>query len=200
MSHNKYADLQALHQQLRATKPALQNAGPKDGAAPQNVVPSSGGKLPVQSVVQDGNKPKSSAQVETFVVQPAVLQKSCALSSPKTSNPPPLSVRFTYDDLLVLRQNAKAVGISVSEYVRQASLGSHYTPPHDPDLADALRSTLVELTRHGTNLNQIAKHLNVGSQTPDQAEGVLSIIYPAYLRTLSKVRKALARGTEEPIP
>jgi hypothetical protein len=110
----------------------------------------------------------------------------------------PYGVRFSAEELTKVRERAKEIGFSVNSYIRASVLDTDYTPPRDPVLVEVLRRTLVELSRQGNNLNQIARHLNAGITTPAQGEGAMEAVYPTYLRTLSKVRSALAQGKPEP--
>lgn len=146
---------------------------------------------------------KSSAQVETSVGQ-NVLQKSCELRSGQTKTerpkyPPPLRVRYpTYEEREKVIKAAKEAGFkSVSSYLRFLSLGSHYKPPRDTELTQALLMLNRELTRQGHNLNQIAKHSN-SSSTPAETDGMLGIVARSMLQTHKAVRKALACGEPEP--
>jgi hypothetical protein len=151
---------------------------------------------------------KSSAQVGTYVAHP-VLVKSGELKLKEllptlhTTPPPhktlhPLGVRFSEEELALVRIKAQMVGCTVNRYIRASALGSDYTPPHDPELVDTLRATLRELLAHGNNLNQIARQMNAKVMSAAQAEGALGAISPPYLKTLSAVRTALAHGRYEP--
>jgi hypothetical protein len=90
--------------------------------------------------------------------------------------------------------------LSVNEYIRAASLGSHYKPPMDQGLRQTLLMVYRELTAQGNNLNQIAKRLNEGKTTPQEGAFMIHVIYAPLVRALGSVRKALSRGTEEPAP
>jgi len=146
---------------------------------------------------------KNGTQVETSVGQ-NVLQKSCELRSGQTKTerpkyPPPLRVRYpTYEEREKVIKAAKEAGFkSVSSYLRFLSLGSHYKPPRDTELTQALLMLNRELTRQGHNLNQIAKHSN-SSSTPAETDGMLGIVARSMLQTHKAVRKALACGEPEP--
>jgi len=200
--HNNYADLQSLHQQIRAAKPASQI----EDVALQNVASVSADKPPAQSGahnattnLSDRNKPKSFTQVETLVRPQVVSPKSCELKLGRR-RPYRLMGRFSKLERAAVIANAKASSLSVNEYIRSASLGSTYKPPMDQGLRQTLLMVYRELTAQGNNLNQIAKRLNEGSATPQQGAFLLDVIYAPLVRALGSVRKALSRGAEEPIP
>lgn len=72
------------------------------------------------------------------------------------------SVRFTTAEYVRMQQSARAMNISVSEFVRRRALG-HRMPPvsSDRELISKLTNSLLRL---GVNLNQIAKAANVSEK------------------------------------
>ena len=60
-----------------------------------------------------------------------------------------------------------------------------------------LQNISRELGRQGTNLNQIAKHLNAGIASPEQGDSMLAIIARSLLAAHKAVRHALAEGRSE---
>ena len=76
-----------------------------------------------------------------------------------------LSIRLRSDDLLLLRERAKAREMPTSTYV-SLLVRSHLraqTPLPTPELA-ALKRSVAEIGAIGRNLNQIAQALNSGAQ------------------------------------
>ena len=71
-------------------------------------------------------------------------------------------VRVTQAELHSLQEQAEAVRLSPSEFIRQRVLSGRITPPRSP----AQASLIAELNRVGVNLNQIARQLNRG-RSPD---------------------------------
>lgn len=67
-------------------------------------------------------------------------------------------VRVTQAEFHTLQEQAVAVRLPVSEFIRQRVLSGRITPPRSPSQA----SLIVELNRIGVNLNQIARQVNRG--------------------------------------
>lgn len=65
-------------------------------------------------------------------------------------------VRLTEAELITIGDQARAAGLSLSDFARRRLLGESVTPR--PSAADA--RLLSELNRCGVNLNQIAHRLN----------------------------------------
>ena len=150
--------------------------------------------------------PKSYAQVETSVSPQVVSPKSgelkldhgcVAFRKEKRRNP--LTVRLSDAERAIIEAKAKATGCTTNGFVRAAALSSDYKPVRDADLTKALLSINREFTAQGNNLNQIAKHLNGGTASPAEADGMLGIIARSMLQTHKTIRAALAHG-EEPHP
>lgn len=151
-----------------------------------------------RGVINSGST-KSSAQVETLVI-PSVLPKSGELKlggSTRKKRPSPYSIRLTENQKTIIRAKAQAAGLSVNEFIRAVVLGSNYKPPLPPDLCRQLLDMNRELTRQGTNLNQIARQFNAGILSPAQAEGQLAVLAPMMTETHKAVREALAQGRVE---
>jgi len=140
---------------------------------------------------------KSSAQVEAWVAPRRVQPKSGGLKPKRRNRSHPLGIRFIGNELAMVRTKAKVAGYTVNAYVRAAALGSDYKPPIDPELRKVLLALNRELTRQGTNLNQIAKHLNSGQLSPSHGETMLDVLNRSMLKTHMAVRHALTR---EPAP
>src|SRR5690606_17793898 len=78
-------------------------------------------------------------------------------------------VRITDAELIAVSDQARAAGLSLSDFVRQRLVSGKVTPR--PALPAA--RLLSELNRCGVNLNQIARHLNRGQDAPDDMGHVL---------------------------
>jgi len=138
---------------------------------------------------------KSFAQVETSLVAPPLV-KSCGLK-PKRKRAI-VSVEFTEQERATIREKAKMAHLSVNAYIKTSTLGSDYKPPLDDAARKLLLSLNRELTAQGRNLNQIAKHLNSGTATPDQGVAMLDCIRVPLARALYAVKNALVQGAPQP--
>lgn len=66
-----------------------------------------------------------------------------------------ISVRFSEDQKNNIELNATLAGITVSSYIRNAVSGSK-PPIHKFD-----KAMMVQISKIGNNLNQIARHVNL---------------------------------------
>jgi hypothetical protein len=139
--------------------------------------------------------PKSFAQVAPLVRPQVVSPKSCELKL-RRFRPYRLMGRYSKEEKESVEAKARAAGLSVNEYIRATSLGADYKPPHDPEWTKALLASNRELTRHGTNLNQIAYKRNVNLIDEAQTDSLLGILARAYMQTHRAVRAALTQGKE----
>lgn len=80
-----------------------------------------------------------------------------------------LHVRIRKSDYELIRQNAKAAGLTVSEYVRQAAIGMKIEQRLLPEDRENLRKI-------GINLNQVAKFANTYQVWPAKIEAIITII------------------------
>jgi hypothetical protein len=104
-------------------------------------------------------------------------------------------------DKTTIEARAKAAGMSVSQIVRAALLG--YRPPRpkvDKEAIGRLRADLAsvraELGKSGSNLNQIAYHLNAG-RPGDIGYGALDAALAEHeqaIRTLEELRLAILQS------
>jgi len=76
-------------------------------------------------------------------------------------------------------------------------LGSDYRPPLNKELCRELFNLNRELGRQGTNLNQIAKQLNAGIKTPDQAHNAVAVLTDELTLVYRAVYTTLMNGQEE---
>ena len=74
-----------------------------------------------------------------------------------------VGLRFTEEQYSVLEHNAKAAQLSVSEYIRRSVTGQKI-PVFHPIIHDEheILEELRKINKVGSNLNQIARHLNQG--------------------------------------
>lgn len=79
-------------------------------------------------------------------------------------------VRMTDAELIAIGDQARAAGLSLSDFVRQRLTRDRVTPK--AGLVDA--RVLSEINRAGVNLNQIARHFNRGQGVPGDIGDVLT--------------------------
>lgn len=81
-------------------------------------------------------------------------------------------IRFSKEERDSLFEQAKNFGISLSEFVRRAALKRRLPPAPPPQIN---REIYQELSRIGSNLNQVAKKINQGAVSVDlELVGTLS--------------------------
>ena len=148
---------------------------------------------PQESAIQTQvPKAKSGAQVESFVCQPAGCQNSGELKL-EGSRPYRIVVRFTKEEKDSIGIQAEKARMPVSNYVRLTLLK---LPGLDPERNRLLHTANFELTKQGTNLNQIARHLNGGTATIDQGNSMLAIIARSLLSAHQRVKEAMSAGRQ----
>lgn len=175
----KYAALAACHAEALSK-------------APQQV-------LPVRPT-QDENvqqKPKSSAQVETSVEHQAVRQNSGGLK-PENIKTFRIGIRLSFQERQMVIGRASKCGLKLSGYARSALLGADYVAKHDPVRRKLLQGLSTELGRQGNNLNQIARQLNGGFVTQDDAYALLNDLGNSLVSAHEAVRFALNEGKVMP--
>jgi hypothetical protein len=94
----------------------------------------------------------------------------------------PVPTRFTVAERVHLGQQAKAAGLTLSEFVRRRALGFVVQPP--PARADA--ALVSELNRIGVNVNQLARSQNADREF----RGDWKAIEGEMRRLLAKVARA----------
>ena len=183
---------------LRKTTSTVQTSSPTTSAQPLSqssfvVTPHSPGEAFFK---------KSDAQVAVLVSPP----KPCELklkdteskSTKKTKRRNPLTVRLSDVEQEMVKAKAKMIGCSVNSFVKAAVLGYRFPPV--PELIKTLFMLNRELTAQGNNLNQIARHLNGVTISPEQGLSMMDTLGHSMLRTHKEVRKALSNGQPEPQP
>ena len=83
-----------------------------------------------------------------------------------------VGLRFTEEQYSVLEHNAKAAQLSVSEYIRRSVTGQKI-PVFQPIIHDEheILEELRKINKVGSNLNQIARHLNQGDAAVEKEYG-----------------------------
>lgn len=77
--------------------------------------------------------------------------------------------RYTQAEVDYIGLMAERAGLTVSDFIRRAALRISIQPPRPSEEREALR----ELSRIGVNLNQIARALNRGRETPPYIEDAI---------------------------
>ena len=100
-----------------------------------------------------------------------------------------ITVNFTETEYAVITKNAEDAGMTKASYIRNTALNKgvsiHY---HLTPQVSEMKPVLGQLGRIGSNLNQIARHLNEGGSATD---GLKSEIRKA-IDELSTTRKSLS--------
>ena len=139
---------------------------------------------------QNSEKSKSSAQVRSFGSHKNGSQDSgeLKLDGSRTSR---IVIRFSPEERVRVGSQAEKAQMPIAQYVRLIVLR---LPGLDPERNKLLHKANFELTRQGTNLNQIAKHLNGGTANMDQGNSMLAILTRSLLFAHRLVQGALAEG------
>ncbi len=148
---------------------------------------------PQESTIQPQvPKAKSGAQVESFGCHENGSQDSgeLKLDNSRTSR---IVIRFTKNEREHVGCQAEKARMPIANYVRLILLRQ---PGLDPERNRLLHTANFELTKQGTNLNQIAHHLNGGTATIDQGNSMLAIIARSLLSAHQRVKEAMSAGRE----
>ena len=129
-------------------------------------------------------------RVESVVSQRAVRQHSGGLK-PDRRRDFRIGLRYRASERAKIVQHAQECRQTVSQYFRLELLND---PGLDPQRHSLLMKLNYQLTRQGTNLNQIAKQLNMGAITPDQSAREVAALRQEFSQVYSAVGKALANG------
>ncbi len=106
-----------------------------------------------------------------------------------------VSVRMNKEEKKIVEKRAAAYGMTLSDFVRTVLLSGLKEPPPPRTDPDALRRLAFELSRVGTNLNQLAHRANEAAKISSDAkartllrmEGDLSALTGKIAGTLEKV-------------
>ena len=141
---------------------------------------------------------KSDAQVARWVSPPGGVTNACGLKPEgqgKRKRRNPLTVRLSDSERELIRTRAQETGVSLNAYIRSSVLGSPYKP--NPNRLEALRALNLELTKQGSNLNQIARQLNSNLMEQADTNSMLGVMARAYLQSHRAIRDALSQGNTE---
>jgi hypothetical protein len=144
-----------------------------------------------RSTVSD--KPKSYAQVETLVRPPVVRPKSGGLK-PGRIRSCRLMARYSKEERKQVIDRAEAMGMSVNEYIRTATLGQNYASPLNPELRQRFIALQKELCRHGIQLGRIADLMGTNPLSPQEADSLLGTIVQSLFSMQSDVRSIVKIG------
>lgn len=140
---------------------------------------------------KNGNT-KSSAQVAHNVCHAGGIHSAGGLK-PDGRRSHRIVIRLTGAERAMIVEQARTARLSISQYVRLIMLKN---PGLDPDRNRLLLKVNYQLSRHGTNLNQIAKSLNAGDIMPDQAAQAVAALRQEFSDAYRDVGKALANGKQ----
>ena len=144
---------------------------------------------------------KSFTQVESMVLPPnsGALKRegipSGVTNGVTKGRPHPLTIRLSDEHKELIRSKAQAAGVTVNVYAKAVLLGNDYRPPLNKGRELFILNR--ELGRQGTNLNQIAKQLNAGIKTPDQAHNAVAVLTDELTLVYRAVYTTLMNGQEE---
>jgi hypothetical protein len=99
-----------------------------------------------------------------------------------------ISFRVSYNDYIKIEDSAKAFNLSVAAYSKKKIKGSRMTYPKID--REGAKTIALELRRIGSNVNQIAKHLNQGGRTSkDELEGIQKELKEIWLTLSDQLEK-----------
>ena len=156
----------------------------------KNPAPPQSGETQERSDPLFDKKAKSFAQVALCVEQHVVERKACGLK-PDQERSSRLAVRLSDSERDYVKRKAKTARLSLSEYIRVSVLGDVYVSTVDPERQKLLHELSRELGKQGSNLNQIAKHLNTRGES-QQGEGMLAELFDSLVDAHNAVRRAMA--------
>ncbi|GAA0846409.1 plasmid mobilization protein [Cupriavidus pauculus] len=92
-----------------------------------------------------------------------------------------LAIRLNTGERALVEKRAAEAGLPTATFIRQAALGA--VVPARPEIPAVNREAYLELARVGSNLNQVAHHLNAGTATS---------VDESIVRRLAAVTRSLA--------
>jgi hypothetical protein len=108
-----------------------------------------------------------------------------------------LSVRMTDAEKETIKRRATAYSTSLSDFARTVLLSELKEPPPPRTDPGAIRALVFELSKVGTNLNQLAKHANEAAKIGGDKELAVLVAMETELRGLTaKIAAALSRVIE----
>ncbi len=104
-----------------------------------------------------------------------------------------LSIRLRIEDVLLLRERARARGVPVSRYV-SLLVRSHLrqVTPMPPAELDAFRRCIAEVGAIGRNLNQIARAMNLGEPSSGLTRTEIRALLSALTELKERIKAILA--------
>lgn len=96
-----------------------------------------------------------------------------------------ITVRLSKGERARLDKMCKKSGLKISPLIRQLLLGAKITP-RPPEIAQEL---YVEINRIGNNINQIARSVNAGIATPEDARQALFLLGKVYEKLDEAVKR-----------
>lgn len=183
----------SIRSQFRQT--AKETCQPSTGAkvdahAPHNLSASGNTNIVDSQWSDQKGNTKSSAQVAHNVCHASGIHSAGGLK-PDGRRSHRIVIRLTGAERATIVEQARTARLSISQYVRLIMLKN---PGLDPERNRLLLKVNYQLSRHGTNLNQIAKSLNAGEITPDQAAQAVEALRQEFSDAYSDVGKALTNG------
>jgi uncharacterized protein (DUF1778 family) len=91
---------------------------------------------------------------------------------------PPIFIRCSDDEYAAFAAAAASSGLTPSGYAAEAAIAAAHSRLDalpDPTLVRELLATRAQLRRYGNNLNQAARALNAGGQTPEWLEHAIAL-------------------------
>lgn len=103
-----------------------------------------------------------------------------------------IGIRLTDEERAIIEEGAEAAGLSIGAFVRKRAIGEEgerfrRRPPAD---RQELTRLLAQLGKVGGNLNQIARRVNSGDQSPDLS---IEKAAEAVTETMAVIRKAILK-------
>ncbi|MCD7824265.1 MAG: plasmid mobilization relaxosome protein MobC [Oscillospiraceae bacterium] len=87
----------------------------------------------------------------------------------------------------IIKKRCEGAGVSMSEYMRKALLGGRLTITHEivasfPDIREEMKRISLLLSNIANNINQIAKHFNMGGLHSQRVTAELESALDAVLK------------------
>lgn len=103
-----------------------------------------------------------------------------------------ITFRLSEEDRLLLERRAKEQHMSVSKYLRYLLSQDSGKLSYNPDDEKQLRRYFSDINRLGTNINQIARHLNSEIKTVSKVEKDLLVLLADVQEQVILVKAKLA--------
>jgi len=97
--------------------------------------------------------------------------ESVKVKKPNRKEAKQISFRVSEDEFLKLKHNAEILEMSVPKFVKMKAQGTKYLKPVEPKIAkEDSREMVRQLSKIGTNLNQLAAWCNSDGRVPLERE------------------------------